>query len=177
MRKDNSVKSGLPVLLIDRPAAFDTLEIWQSLLVELERGPRTRTSSCSPPCKWSRKNPRSGPQPTAGASPGIEKIPTLVAVRAINPKGNYVRAGSVNRELQPRRRVRTGLNRRADLAVQMGRLHCHGRRTVKKHQRHEAAPDQEREEGPETKCDPAVLVHLDAAGVVPHRHSLERRED
>ena len=43
---------------------------------------------------------------------------------------------------------------------------------AKEHQGHEAAPDQEREEGAETKCNPAVLAHLDAAGVVPMRRML-----
>jgi hypothetical protein len=59
--------------------------------------PEDKDIELQPAMQWSRKNPRNGPQPIAGASPGIDKIPTPVAVPAINPKGNYARAGSVNR--------------------------------------------------------------------------------
>jgi hypothetical protein len=33
------VRSSLPAILVDRPEGFDTLEIWQSFLAELEAMP------------------------------------------------------------------------------------------------------------------------------------------
>jgi hypothetical protein len=48
---------------------------------------------------------------------------------------------------------------------------------AKEHQGHEAASDQERKEGPETKGDPAVLIHRDVAAGVPYMHGPASRED
>ena len=45
------------------------------------------------------------------------------------------------------------------------------------HQRHQAAPDEEREECSQAKGDPAVLVHYGIVGRVPHRGRPHSRED
>jgi hypothetical protein len=47
---------------------------------------------------------------------------------------------------------------------------------AEEHQGHQPAPDEEREEGSETKGDPAVLIHHGVARGIPYRRSPKASE-